>query len=137
MERDVSPEWFAPKYEQRSQKPLEQPPPPFVTGIQEGPDGRIWVVVMRADEEWRGALKASTSTPAGFEVVSHRGFKDTQIEVFDPKTFSRLASYRLDQPLGTFVAPGVAASARSVLNEEPVIELWRMRVSPALPPTKE
>ncbi len=130
MERDVAPDWFTPKYEQRSVRPLEEPPPPYLTSLQEGADGRIWVLVMRADEQWRSGIRPSQNSPAGYEVISHTEFVDTQIEVFDPKTFNRVASYRLDQPLGIFVAPGVAASARAVLNEEPVIELWRMRILP-------
>ncbi len=130
MERDVAPDWFTPKYEQRSERPLEQAPPPYITSIQEGADGRIWVLVMRADEQWRSGIRPVTSSPAGYEVISHTKFVDTQIEVFDPRTFARVASYRLDQPLGIFVAPGVAASARAVLNDEPIIELWRMRILP-------
>jgi len=128
MERDVAPDWFTPKYERWRERPLEQAPPPFVMSIQEGADGRIWVMVSRADEQWRSAVRPPRRPPALYEVIDRAKFVDTQIEVFDAATFTRVASYRMDQPLGDFVAPGVAASAVATPNEEPIIELFRMRV---------
>jgi hypothetical protein len=127
-ERDVAPEWFTPKYEVRSPNPLEQAPPPFVTSIQEGADGRVWVLALRADAKWRAGIEVSRLSRAGYRVLSHAAYLDTQIDTFDPKTFERVASYRSDSPLGVFVAPGVAASARTEVDDVPVIDLWRMRV---------
>jgi hypothetical protein len=130
MERDVAPEWFTPKYERWRERPLEQPPPPYVSDLQEGPDGRIWVLVTRAGEQWRSGIRPPRAPPALYEVVSEAAFRDTQIEVFDPETFTRVASYRMGQPLGNFVGPGVAAALNAVVNDEPIIELWRMRILP-------
>jgi hypothetical protein len=128
MERDVAPEWFTPKYERWSPNPLEAPPPPFVTSIQEGADGRVWVLALRADASWRNGIEASLLSRSGHNILSFAVYKDTQIDVFDPKTFERVATHRADEPLGYFVAPGVAVSARTEVDDEPVIDLWRMRV---------
>jgi len=128
MERDVAPEWFTPKYERWRERPLDDPPPPYVADLQEGPDGRIWVLVRRAGEQWREGIRPPRKPPVKYEVISEVTFRDTQIEVFDPETFTRVASYRMDEILGTFVAPGVAVAENTVVNDEPIIELWRMRV---------
>jgi hypothetical protein len=128
LERDVAPEWFTPKYERWRERPLEDPPPPYVSDLQEGPDGRIWVLVKRAGEHWRQGIRPPKAPPVKYEVVSPNMFMDTQIEVFDRETFTRVASYRLDQILSYFVGPGVAVAENTVVDDEPVIELWRMRI---------
>ncbi len=50
---DVAPDWFEPRYLQRRERPLEEAPAPFVTYVAEGSDGRVWVLTMRADADWR------------------------------------------------------------------------------------
>jgi hypothetical protein len=126
-EWDVAPDWFSPK-DRFVAMSHSEPPPPKVVGIQEDVVGRVWTILLRPDQNWRRGVEPGRKPPEVAHVLAMGAYVDAQIEVFDRRTMTRLASLRLDSPLGQFVAPGLAASLEATTDDNPVIRLWRMRV---------
>lgn len=129
---DMAAEWFAPK-DRVMATSYQEAPPPRIVGIQVDPHGRVWTLVLRADDEWKTGVEPPSRPPAVMNVTSYGDYLDTQIEVFDGATMTRLASLRIDAPLGGFVAPGIATSVEAVDAEgNPVVHLWRLQMNPPM-----
>lgn len=123
---DLAPDWFAPANQSLASS-HEEPPPPRVTGLQVDAAGRVWVLVLRAGTDWQRGVSPPRRPPSLFEITDLGAYVDTQVEVFDASTFTRLASVRLSRPLGGFVAPGIVLGLES--SDEagnPVADLYQL-----------
>lgn len=124
---DVAPDWFTPKDRFMAMSP-DEAPPPRAMGLQIDAAGRVWVLAWRPGANWRDGVRPPRRPPAVIDVVSYDRYIDTQIEVFDGVSMTRLASLRFDAPLGQFIGPGIAMTAEATVRDEPVVHFWRMRL---------
>ncbi len=127
---DVAPDWFAPKDKVMAAS-HEEPPPPKILGIQVDDDGLVWTLVIRADKGWQEGVAPPKRAPAVMVVTSYLDYVDAQVEVFslDGAALQRVASVRLDAPLGGFIGPGTATSIEVTDDAgNPLVEFWRVHL---------
>lgn len=126
---DVAPEWFSPINGLIAQS-HEEPPPPRVMDLQVDSAGFVWVVVLRAGEQWRRGVSPPRRPPSLFEIDDFGTYVDAHVEVFEPRKFERVASTRFPVPLRGFAAPGVVFGAETTDDAgNPTIEFYRVSLS--------
>lgn len=127
IEREVP--WFEP-YEEYGGSVLEVRPNPFLRAIQEDEDGRLWVLISVADENWEPMPPAQVTD--GMRVISDAQMNrlhDTVIEVIDPEMGAILAAHRVDELLSQwFAGPGTVYSYAEDEVGHPWYRIYRLRL---------
>ncbi len=113
-EFDLTVDWYEPFDERRNLSP-DVRPQPFVTGIWEDVDGRVWIVGLAADEDWVSGFGEPVSGEGGVvysPVEDAAGVFDTFITVLDPAADRAvLHQRRFDRALRSF-EPGLVIDPR-------------------------
>jgi hypothetical protein len=122
LRRDA--DWFEPWVLDAPWGPDQPPPKPMVGEVKADADGRLWVHVLVAAENWRDGL--INRQGMGWEPDVNRTF-DPVLEIIDPKTGQLLMSRRFtDRDFVGFVGDDMIASYREDEMGYPFLDLWRI-----------
>ncbi len=104
-------EWFEPWIEVSSAEPFEAEPRPRIGGLKEDEDGRLWVLIIVAAEDWKPLTQDDLIGLGGMSTFS--AVFDWIIEVLNPQDASLIARAVFDGPV-QLIDGGLIA----VLNEQ-------------------
>jgi hypothetical protein len=125
---NLAPAWFTPLNVEMPASHRE-PPGPKSFALQFDAAGRLIVLSIRADANWQQGVQAPSRPPAIMEITSMDRYLDTQVDVYDSRSMTLIATQRIDVALGSFVGRGVAIGAgATTVDGEPVVRLFRVGV---------
>lgn len=112
------------------------PPHPRLTGLEQDPYGRLWLLTLVPAATWASPLVERTGRTGPYcDILDRDRAWDTIVEVVDPESGHLLAKHRFDQALlGDFIAP-VGAGAVHVLRTQegtdgtPYVQVWRLSLT--------
>ncbi|HEX7239674.1 MAG TPA: 6-bladed beta-propeller [Longimicrobiaceae bacterium] len=122
------PGWFAPWLEP-GPSPRLAPPRPLVAAIREDAQGRVWVLLHVADQNWRKRALRRVGSEYEITPEDQDHFYDTVIEVLDPRTGRLVASARHPRYVRGFAGDGLLYTYREDADGVPAYEVWRTRLT--------
>lgn len=106
-------------------------PTTYVTDLHIDKEGRLWVLVNVASNDWKEGLK-EPDKKEGFTSYPHRDFGllyDSVVEVIDIKSMKLLQSVRIPGYLRFILSDSHLASLRQSEDGSPVVDLWRVQMT--------
>jgi hypothetical protein len=124
LQRDA--EWFEPWVTDTPLGPDQPPPKPAVGAVKTDPQGRLWVLVLVAAEDWREGL---VSREWGWDIDVYRAF-DQILEIIDPESGELLMSRRFsDHDFIGFLGDDMIVSYREDEMGYPFLDIWRIALA--------
>jgi hypothetical protein len=106
-------------------------PRPGLMAIYRDRDGILWTLSHVADDEWREGV-GTRKDPYGRTrrgIVNRDAYYDTMIEAIDPSQRVVVGLLRMDEAARGFTSDGPVFGYDDTSNAEPVVPLWRVRLS--------
>lgn len=127
-------DWFEPYVLDRGAEPNGPTPQPQVRYLESDPEGRLWVLVRRAKEDWREIVKANPLSPG--ESWDIPELWDWVLEVIEPTKGELVVSQVLpDGHYNGFLDEGMVISYREDDGGFPFLDVWRPKI--IAPPTTQ
>lgn len=121
--------WFPPNFKPRTGPKDPDKPEPFLSRIEQGSDGLLWVLTMVPDRNWEDAV--GRRTPENHDhvsIIDNDGYEDSIIEVLDPRSGQLVASHRFDRSVSLF-GPGFVGAVTTSDDGRVRLETWRITLS--------
>jgi hypothetical protein len=127
IRRDL--EWFPSSFTPGAPGSIntESAPQPRLQAIRTDAYGRIWVVILVADRNWRRSVERAAGDSHA-RVREFNDYYDSVIEILDPVRGELLYRARIDEALIDFVADDLISSVGSTPGGWPVVNVWRVRI---------
>lgn len=118
--------WFPP-YETERRVDPDHPPLPVLAAVEEDKDGRLWVIVDRADERWKTNLELVKRVEG---IALYRAKRsdlfNAVIEIIDPRTGEIIASQQTDRFIIGFLGQSEVYSYAEDDNGIGWYDVWRL-----------
>ncbi len=127
-------DWFPPHLDPGERvDPSAGPPNPKMRSIREDDDGRLWTMVLVADEDWKESIFLHrVEGGALVNLVVQEKQYDTKIEVIDPAMGEVLAEVTLPEAMTMFVRRPTGDVFAYSYHETgvgiPYVDVWRFRL---------
>lgn len=118
--------WF-PESRPGRKRSVDDPPSAGVRGLWLDSSGRLWVLGIAADSEWKEGMGPERVGEGGVRyrpIADGRLAFDGIIDVYDAARGTLLASYRVDEPWHDMVEPGIIVRADETEDGWTVLTLW-------------
>lgn len=125
VEVERTPSWFEPWDDWVG--PWEGRPPPRLTSVYEDDDGRVWVMLWVADDEFRPVRRDEVDIRSSIGDGDHPLY-DTIIEVLDIETGTLLLHQRFGRMLSGFRPGGVVLGWDDTPAGHQIISFYRARI---------